>query len=102
LRGLQGIDIRQGDSVTGDDDVQAAVEYLGASRDPVKGRHPIPEGVNFMASQPERITSLETTAKIARLVPLPLISIVIGRGVYITANAIAIKEQLAAGGNTNV
>jgi hypothetical protein len=52
-----------------------------------------------MASQPERIASLEATASIAKWVLGIFIPLVIGRGAFITMNVIAMKQQLADGGN---
>jgi hypothetical protein len=55
-----------------------------------------------MASQPERIASLETTASIAKWVLGVFIPLVIGWGAFITMNVIAMKQAMADGGNTKL
>jgi hypothetical protein len=55
-----------------------------------------------MPTQPERIASLETTAAIAKGVLGVFIPLVILWGSYITVNVIAIKQQMADGGNTKL
>ena len=55
-----------------------------------------------MASQPERIASLETTASIAKWVLGIFIPLVIVWGAFVTMNVIAIKQQLADGNNTKL
>lgn len=55
-----------------------------------------------MASQPERIASLETTASIAKWVLGIFIPLVIVWGAFVTMNVIAMKQQLADGGNTKL
>jgi hypothetical protein len=60
------------------------------------------ESEDTMAPQPERIASLETAAAIAKWVLGIFIPLVIGWGAYITMNVIAMKQQLADGGNTKL
>ena len=55
-----------------------------------------------MATQLERIASLETSASIAKWVLGIFIPLVIGWGAFITINVIAMKQSLADGGNTKL
>jgi len=55
-----------------------------------------------MAPQPERLASLEATVSIAKWVLGIFIPLVIVWGSFITVNVIAIKQQLADGGNTKL
>jgi hypothetical protein len=55
-----------------------------------------------MPTQPERIASLETTTSIAKWVLGIFIPLVILWGAFITMNVIAVKQQLADGGNTKL
>jgi len=55
-----------------------------------------------MATHLERTASLETTASIAKWVLGIFIPLVFGWGAFITINVIAMKQQLADGGNTKL
>jgi hypothetical protein len=63
---------------------------------------PAVEGDDTMATQPERIAVLETTASIAKWVLGIFIPLVITWGTFITINVVAMKQSLADGGNTKL
>jgi hypothetical protein len=61
-----------------------------------------PEGEEHMATQPERIATLESTIKIISRIVYVSIPLLLAWGAYITQNVVAMKQALADGGNTKL
>jgi hypothetical protein len=60
------------------------------------------ESAGSMASQPERIASLETTVKIAKWILGIFIPAVIAWGAFVTVNVVEMKQALLDGGTTKL